>query len=329
MSIRESLEKNQPIIWKTFENGLRRGTLSHAYLLSGEPGTPLLSYAKYLAKTLVCDNPNPLACEECITCQRVEDGSFGDILIIDGSKSTIKKDDVQSIEARFETTTIEKKQIGIYILHLVENMTTEAINALLKFLEEPPKHLFAFLTTENQNRVLPTILSRTQILSFQRLDARKVKEMAIARQVNVEDAELLCRLCNDENWMIEKCQEKEYLSAKEAFLSTMTALQNGVEEAQVDAHLNVLPKLKSKEITRLYMDFLLEALEDAFQMKSSADVILQSYEEQLSVIADIPHLEDALEEGMKVRNQIDFNVQVGLLLDHFFYVWKRGVKKHG
>ena len=72
MQIGKYLEENQPIIYKTFVNAFKNHTLSHAYLLVGNPGTPLYEVAQYLAKSILCDDPSPLACNNCITCMRID-----------------------------------------------------------------------------------------------------------------------------------------------------------------------------------------------------------------------------------------------------------------
>ena len=71
MQINNYLKNRQPIIYKTFTNALNKKTLSHAYLLVGQKGSPLLEVAKYLASSILCDNPSPLACGACITCNRI------------------------------------------------------------------------------------------------------------------------------------------------------------------------------------------------------------------------------------------------------------------
>ena len=147
MQVGKYLKDNQPIIYKTFVNSLKENRLSHAYLLVGNPGTPLKEVAIYLAKSLVCDDPNPLACNNCISCLRIDHNNYPDFVVFDGSKESIKKDYVLSIESQFERTPIEKKGIMVYVIHLMENMTIEAVNSILKFLEEPKENVFAFLTT--------------------------------------------------------------------------------------------------------------------------------------------------------------------------------------
>ena len=144
MQIGQYLEKYQPVIYKTFINAKNENKLSHAYLLSGSIGMPLKETALFLAKSLLCDDPQPLACEKCITCLRVDEGNYPDVIIFDGTEGRIKKDDVQKIIGSFDKSALEDKGIMIYVIHLVENMTSVAVNALLKFLEEPGRNIFAF-----------------------------------------------------------------------------------------------------------------------------------------------------------------------------------------
>ena len=118
MQIKEYLSKFQPIIYQTFVNELANEKLSHAYLISGNPGMPLKETALFLAKSVLCDSPNPLACDTCITCARIDEGNYPDVMIFDGEKSAIKKSDIERIITNFDKSALESKGIMIYILHI-------------------------------------------------------------------------------------------------------------------------------------------------------------------------------------------------------------------
>ena len=81
MQVEKYLKEYQPVIYQTFLNAFQKDKLSHAYLISGSSGAPLLDVAMFFAKSLLCDNPSPLACDECITCLRVDDGNYPDFFI--------------------------------------------------------------------------------------------------------------------------------------------------------------------------------------------------------------------------------------------------------
>ncbi len=313
----EYIQKYQSVLYKVFSNAIESGKLSHAYLLSGEPGTPLKDVALFLAKSLVCDMPEPLACERCLSCIRIEDGSFADLMIYDGRESTIKKNDVSEITSNFEKTALEAKGIMIYILHLVENMTTEAVNSLLKFLEEPGRNVYAFLTTENEAKVLPTIISRTQVLHLKTIDKQQLIEEAVEQGCPRDDAEILSFFLNDPTTIIRTYQSQEYMDAKSALEKQLEALRHSREEAIYICQREIVPVIKSKEGARFYLDMLTIVFQDLLNIRVNNRITLTSYDSILRELAGrLLHLDETLIEIMTSRGQLDLNVNVGLLLDH-------------
>ncbi|MFA5442368.1 MAG: hypothetical protein WCX85_00150 [Bacilli bacterium] len=313
----EYIKKYQSVLYKVFSNAIQTDKLTHAYLLSGEPGTPLKDVALYLAKSLVCDMPEPLACERCLTCIRIEDGSFADLMIYDGQESTIKKNDVSEITSNFEKTALEAKGIMIYILHLVENMTSEAVNSLLKFLEEPGKNVYAFLTTENEAKVLPTIISRTQVLHLKTIDKQQLIEESIKQGCPREDAEILSFFLNDPTTILKTFQSQEYIDAKTALIKQLEALRYTKEEAIFVSQKDISPTIRSKEAARFYLDMLTIVFQDLLNIRVNNRITLTSYDSILRELARrLPHLDETLIEIMTSRGKLDLNVNVALLLDH-------------
>lgn len=321
MQIENYLRKYQPIIYKTFVNALKDNHLSHAYLLSGVPGTPLLETAKFLAKSILCDNPNPLACNNCITCLRIDDNNYPDFIVYDGQEATIKKDEVTSIETQFDKEAFETKGIMIYVIHLVENMTPEAINSILKFLEEPGKNIYAFLTTNNENNVLPTIISRCQVLRLKLVDCQKIINNAVVLGVNQDDAELLSYFYNDENLIYDFLQSEDkdfYYDAK----TTINELLNSLKEDDKKKFIyigqsKIIPLLQNKESVRFFLDILSHMFEEMINIKNDSKTFLSSYDTILrDLIYKIPSIENKLIEILKCRNNINLNVDVALMIDH-------------
>ncbi|MFA7377931.1 MAG: hypothetical protein WC014_00155 [Bacilli bacterium] len=313
----EYIKKYQPVLHRVFSNAIESDKLSHAYLLSGEPGTPLKDVALYFAKSIVCDMPEPLACERCLTCIRIEDGSFADLMIFDGQETSIKKNDVTEITSNFEKTAMEAKGIMIYILHLVENMTIEAVNSLLKFLEEPGKNVYAFLTTENEAKVLPTIISRTQVLHLKTIDKLQLIEESIAQGCSREDAEILSYFLNDPTTIIATSESQDYLNAKQALTNQLEALRISKDEALFVSQKDIVPIIRSKETARFYLDMLTIVFQDMLNIRVNNRITLSSYDSILHELAEVlPHLEETLIEIMTSRGKLDLNVNVALLLDH-------------
>lgn len=322
MQIDNYLKNRQPIIYQTFTNSLKNKSLSHAYLLVGNPGTPLKETAVFLAKSILCDDPSPLACSNCITCLRIESDNYPDVIILDGSKATIKKEDVLNIESRFEKTAFETKGIMIYIVHLVENMTLEAINSILKFLEEPEGEVYAFLTTNNLNNVLPTIISRCQTLNLKSIDRQTIIDEAIDLSIEREDAELLSYFYNDSELIFDFLKNEEesenYFISKKAIKGLLNTLVEGNEkDATYYVQKEIIPLIKTKEEMRFFVDLLSEIFEDLLNLKCNKDIYLKSYVTILSSLVNkLPHIESSLAEILKQRNLVNMNLNISLQIDH-------------
>ncbi len=329
MNISDYIREHQPALFKTISNAFLTDHLSHAYLLSGEAGTPLLPVAIHLAKSLVCDEPSPLACGKCLTCLRIDDGNYADFMIFDGSEKTIKKEDVQSVEGNFEKTALESKGKMIYVLHLVENMTAEAVNSLLKFLEEPGKDIYAFLTTENEAKVLPTILSRTQTIRLKLNDQKIVISEAIDLGVTQSDAELLSYFFNDGEAILQRSSDEDYQQAKKALEELLSALTRSTDEAIFVSQQTVIPLLKSKEAARFYLDMLAQAFRDIINLPYGGKITLASYGNILNELSHrLPHIEKSLLDIMTARGQLDLNLNISLVLDHVIYSITKGDSSH-
>jgi len=322
MQVGRYLEKHQPVIYKTFVNSLKNKSLSHAFLLVGNPGTPLLETAKYLAKSILCDEPSPLACDNCITCLRINNGNYPDMIIVDGKEGTIKKETILGIENKFNKTTFENKSVMIYIINLIENMTLEAINSMLKFLEEPEAEVYAFLTTNNENNVLPTIVSRCQTLYLKSRPRSEIIEEAKEYDIEQSDAEILSFFYNDPESIDELLKNKEeaesYKEMKEAVINFITALNSGEKgNAIYQVEHDISPLVKTKKDLRYFLDMLSQFFEDLLNIQSKRDITLKSYATILNDLADkLTHISDSLVEILKQRNIINLNVNSSLLLDH-------------
>lgn len=325
MQIGKYLAKTQPIIYKTFINSLENEKLSHAYLLVGAPGTPLKEVAIYLAKSIICDARDPLACNNCISCLRIEHNNYPDFLIFDGSKESIKKDYIESIESQFEKTAVERKGIMVYIIHLIENMTNVAINSILKFLEEPKKNVYAFLTTNNENSILPTIVSRCQTMHLKLIDREEVITGAVDFGVSKDDAELLSYFFNDSELIFDFLKDEEksksYLDSKKAIEELLIELEkDNRREAIFYMQTKIEPLISNKESFRFFLDILAQFFEDLLNIQNNNIIRLKSYDKILSSLAGkLNHVQDSLLEIQKQRNLVNLNLNILLQLDHLIF----------
>lgn len=189
----------QSHITETLKRQVQSGRLSHAYLFTGTRGTGKTTCAKLLARAVNCEQPregNP--CGTCPACRGIESGAVLDVLELDAASNN-KVDDIRAIldEAVYTPAAVKKR---VYIVDEVHMLSTQAFNALLQILEEPPAHLMFILATTEIHKVPATIKSRCQQFSFKRIHTDEIASRLsyVSGQEGIdlteEGAELIARL---------------------------------------------------------------------------------------------------------------------------------------
>ncbi len=163
----------QEVIIKTLTNAINNNMVSHAYLFTGPRGTGKTSIAKIYAKILNCEHLENLSpCEECVSCTQINNNQNIDVIEIDAASNN-GVDEIREIRNKVGLVPSNSKY-KIYIIDEVHMLTTQAFNALLKTLEEPPSHIvFIFATTE-PHKIPRTILSRCQKFDFKKISNKNI-----------------------------------------------------------------------------------------------------------------------------------------------------------
>lgn len=165
----------QEHVSRTLSQAIETGRVGHAYLFSGPRGTGKTSTAKILAKALNCEQgPTTEPCNECESCRRVNDGTSMDVFEIDAA-SNRGIDEIRDLRETVKFAPANGKY-KVYIIDEVHMLTSEAFNALLKTLEEPPERVVFILATTEIHKVPATIQSRCQRYDFKRISGRHIAE---------------------------------------------------------------------------------------------------------------------------------------------------------
>ncbi len=219
------------------------GKTVHAYLFVGPRGTGKTSTARILAKALNCLKPgkNGDPCDECSICIAIKKGSFMDLIEIDAA-SNRGIDDIRELKNRVKLAPTTGKT-KVYIIDEVHMLTTEAFNALLKTLEEPPKNTVFILCTTELHKVPDTIKSRCQVFKFKR---------ATIKQITTK----LEKIVADEGLSIEKSDLESIARASMGgFRDAETMLEQIAEgEVTVASLLNVSSREKYIEFNQTIME---------------------------------------------------------------------------
>lgn len=165
----------QQAVKKTLMNALNTGRIAHAYLFTGPRGTGKTSTARILAKALNCEKgPTAQPCGCCLNCERIALGTSMDVFEIDAA-SNRGIDEIKTLREQLAFTPVDGRY-KIYIIDEVHMLTTEAFNALLKTLEEPPAHVIFILATTDPHKIPATIHSRCQRFDFHRVTVEEITE---------------------------------------------------------------------------------------------------------------------------------------------------------
>ncbi|MEQ3346088.1 DNA polymerase III subunit gamma/tau [Peptoniphilus senegalensis] len=269
----------QEVVTASLKNQVKNNEISHAYIFQGTRGTGKTSAAKILSRAVNCLHPvdgNP--CNECENCKQILNESVLDVVEMDAASNN-GVDDIRELKEKviYPPRSLKYK---VYIIDEVHMLSKGAFNALLKILEEPPRHLIFILATTEIQKIPTTILSRSQKYNFKRISIDEIKEN-LKRVTELEG-----KSCDDE---------------------VFTLISKSADGAMRDA-LSVLDQLLTKNKEHINIDDAMEVL------GISSSELLFSLSKALvekNVSQTLFAIDEIYKEG------VDFNTLSSQILSHF------------
>ncbi|MGC9360347.1 MAG: DNA polymerase III subunit delta' [Anaerolineae bacterium] len=300
------------------------GEVSHAYLLCGPEGIGKEHLATKLAQALACEEPSP-PCGTCSNCRRVMAGEHPDVRVIRGTDSAISIDQVRELRKFLSLTPFQASR-RIALLLDFDDASTEASNALLKSLEEPPAHSILILTATSPQAILPTILSRCQVYHLRRIPSANIQTALEARHgVPTSHASVLARLAGGSlSWAVAASSDP----------SLEKRLSEDIQQAIDLCHHGRAHRLaaaeqiaKRDDIARLLCNWSV-LWRDVLLTAAGQEplVTYQDQQEHLRMMANVYGIQQAAEALRSIEDaldQIDHHVNPRLAIEVMLLRWRR------
>ena len=292
---------NQPVVYKTLINAVKKNKFSHAYLFETHGYSKSLDLVLSFVKYTLCPSSysNSSKCEGCSQCKNIDNNNYIELKIIKPDGLWIKKEQLTDLQQEFSKKAIAGNK-KIYIIAEADKLNPSASNSILKFLEEPEENIIAILMVENKYQLLDTIVSRCQIISllnkpFDNLSTTYEKVKNIINNENIDEDKL----------------------------DTIVNFVNYYEKHKLDTILNT-QKLwhqyfTDKEIISDAFEIMSLYYMDAINMKCEYHLnIFDKYETNLKEIVNknnINNLLDKINIVLELKDLIKYNINTSLLMD--------------
>ncbi len=191
----ENFKKNQKIVFQILKNSFKNNKFNHAYLLVSEKTSTALEAANFITTSVLCDNDIPcLTCDDCLNALKL---SHSNIYVIDEDSKNIKKDSIKSLQNEFSKKSFSNKP-KIFIIKEADKLNDFASNSLLKFIEEPNENEIGIFIVQNENKILPTIISRCLTLKLNpEPNNEKIENLSVEFNLPYYEIEILFDATND------------------------------------------------------------------------------------------------------------------------------------
>ncbi len=308
-----TIETLQPSLVRQFAALIAGDRLGQAYVFNGLSGTGKAKLAEWIALRLFCQNvQDGHPCGECAECRRILSHNHPDVVHLATEARSLKVDDVRALKAELSKSGVEGAT-RVFIIEQAEKMTPGAANSLLKFYEEPVAGAVIILTTTAKNQLLPTILSRAQIINFPTPPRAQVAEQLEAAGVTPQVAALAAHLTADVDAAQALVADDDFQARVDRVVRLATQIVAHDATAFVAIQTSILPKASGLAEQTQVLALLALLYEDAMNQHfrvdtdaafSEAPVVAQLA--QLSAKALVASLAAILDAQVRLRQNVTF-----------------------
>jgi DNA polymerase-3 subunit delta' len=309
----------QPRVAELLAGSLRHDRLAHAYLFAGPRGSGKMKIALHLAKSLFCTELAGDACGECLQCRRIDAGNHPDVHVIVPDGATLKIDQVRALQKEMMMRAVESGR-KVYVLEHADRMTTQAANSLLKFLEEPPSGVLAILLTENSHAVLPTILSRCQVIAFAPLPPEMIAGQLQAEGIAPGLARTASHITTHLEQAREYCQSEWFAQLRNIVIQLVSEIKQRNSLALMTIQDLFGKNDRLKEELPLFLDLLILWLRDILYVQVGRETRLINSDQQdvlsrQALVWTRTELLHGIDLVMETRRRIERNANPQLALE--------------
>lgn len=319
-------------IVKHFKSSIELGKISHAYILNGEKGSGKKTLAAVVAKSLQCESGEADPCGTCKSCLQAESGNQPDIIWVTHEKpNVISVDEIRTQILNDIELKPYSSRYKIYIVPDAQLMNTQAQNAILKTLEEPPEYAIIMLLTNNVDKFLPTIISRCIVLNFRPVEPLHMVDYLV-NQIGIDRDK--ARFCTDFaqgnlGKAVRLAISPDYNEIKEDSLRLLRRIQDMDMDEIIQAVRN-MGKYKL-DITD-YIDIMTMWFRDLLMVKISNSPNKLIFKDEFSVMkkqashVSYEGLEEILQALDKLKIRLEANVNFDIAMELMLLTMKENLK---
>ncbi len=311
----------QEQIKEHLQNAITMGKVSHAYIINGEKASGKEFIANIFAKTLQCEEHGAEPCQECHSCKQALSGNQPDIIkIVHEKPNTISVDDIRIQINNDIAIKPYSSPYKIYIVNEAEKMSTQAQNALLKTLEEPPAYAVILLLTTNVNAMLQTILSRCVVLNMKPVQDKVVRRF-LMEELEVPDyrAEICVAFARGNIGKAKLLASSEEFDAiKEEAISLLKYIQ----EMDIVEVIAAIKKINDYKLdANDYLDIVSVWYRDVLLFKATNDVNHLIFKEEIQHVRKVAGrtsyegIESVVKALDKTKSRLNANVNFDLAME--------------